>query len=224
MDEARPGTALLTGGLLACGAGVASADDSSIDLTAPVAVSGTSVAVLGDAAATGTTGTAGGSGGDGSTVDVDAPVTVCGTAVGALGDASARCTTAGGTAGGSGSDGSTVDADAPVTACGTGAGVLADASAGCSGPTSTSRAGTPAGSESSGVVGQWNSLRDVPPAGLPLSTGGAAATGFGTSDVTGELAYTGTELELLLLAGLCTLALGLGLTVASRRRLASTVL
>ncbi len=219
-------TALFTGGLLALGTGVATADDDSIGVTAPVTVSGTSVAVLGDATATGSTGTAGGSGGAGSVVDVDAPVIVCGTAVGVLREATATCgTTAGGTSGGSAGDGSVVDVDAPATGCGTGVTVLGDASQGCSTPGATAEAGTPTRAGRSPVAAHWNGPLQVAPASRPLSTGSGPARAFGDSEGTGgELAYTGTELALPVLVGLFAIALGLGLTVASRRRLASTVL
>jgi hypothetical protein len=217
-------TALLTGGLLALGTGAAAADDSSIDVTAPVTVSGTAVAVSGDATAVGSTGTAGGSGGDGSTVDVAAPVTVCGTGVGVVGDASAACTTAGGAAGDSGGDGSTVAVAAPITVSGTGVGVVGDASAGWSAPGATAEAGTATPSGAGGVAPHWSGPLQVASASRPLPADGVAARTSGTSGaIGGELAYTGTELALPVLVGLVTLALGLGLTVASRRRLAGTV-
>ncbi len=104
-------TALLTGGLLALGAGVATADGNSIEVTAPVTVCGTGIGVLGDVTvgcttAGGASGAMCGASGVGSVVDLTAPLTVGGPAVAVLGDATAAGSS--GTAGGSGGGGSVV--------------------------------------------------------------------------------------------------------------------
>jgi hypothetical protein len=160
--------------------------------------------------------------GNGAIVDVTTPVTVSGTSVAVLGDATATGST--GTAGGSGGNGAIVGVTAPVTVCGTGVAVLGGAGAGCGTPGATAEAGAPARSGRSGVGAHWSRPLEVASASLPLSAGGGAARAVGTLKASGELASTGTELALPLLAGLLTLALGLGLTMASRRRLASAVL
>ena len=142
----------------------------------------------------------GGSGGNGSVVDVTAPVTACGTGVAVVGGASASCGTAGGGTGGSGG--------------GTGGSGGGGSTVGVDGPVTVG-----------GVGAYWNGQLEAAPASRPHFTDGGAPPAFGASNATdGRLAYTGTELALPLLAGLLTLALGLGLTVASRRRLGSAVL
>jgi hypothetical protein len=117
-----------------------------------------------------------------------------------------------------------VDVDAPVTVWGTAVRVLGDASARCGAPGATAEAGSTTRSWRSPAAAHWNSPLEVASASRPLFTGGGPAPAFGDSDGTGgELADTGAELALPVLLGLFTLALGLGLTVASRCRLASTV-
>ena len=214
-------TALLTGGLLGLWTGMASADDSSIDVDVPVTVSGTSVAVLGDATAAGGRGSAGGSGGDG-VVEVGAPVTVCGTGVGVVGDATAGCGTAGGGSGGTGGDG-VVEVGAPVTVCGTGVGVSGNATAVCG----TAAPATPAApcppatrtaSDPTATPARYRASSHSEVAILPVAMDGGSVLRDVAGDSTdGELAYTGIGLELPVVIGLVALVTGLVLTLASRR-------
>ena len=225
-------TALLSGGLLALGAGVASADENSIEVTAPATVCGTGIGVLGEATASCTTpgGASAGSGGAGSVVEVTAPVNVCGTGIGVLGDATASCTTSAGASAGSGGAGSVVEVTAPLTACGTGIGVLDEASATCTGPA------TPAGPGASTPPGTRIACDAAPtyaggsvrlhlvPASLPVFMSGGSAPRASDPDTTaGELAYTGIGLALPALIGLLALVVGLGMTLTFRRGLDSAV-
>jgi hypothetical protein len=263
-------TAVFTGGLLAVGTGIASADDSTTDVTVPVTVTDNALAVLGTApgndtpaeitppalsgsvavdlgAATASVpvtlaGNAadvagldaaqppaptapadpggspvGGTPVGGPEADADVPVTVTGNAIGVLGDATAGGDA--GTAARGGSDASRVDAEVPVTACGNGVGVLGDASGACTTAAGTGGPGTPPLSGRPGTapgtgfpqVGApaWSAMPAVAD-GSPIGNGAVASDG--------RLAYTGSTVVLPLVAGLLALALGLGLTVASRRR------
>jgi hypothetical protein len=174
--------------------------------------------VLADATAGADAGTAaaGDDGSDASLVGAEVPVTACGNGVGVLGDARGTCATA---AGASGGNGSTADVDAPVTACGNGVGVLGDArgtcttAAGTDGPGTLLASGRPGDLPGAGFPGVLAPARSALPVAADGGPGasGAAATG-------GQLAYTGGTVVLPLVAGLLALALGLGLTLASRHR------
>ena len=72
--------------------------------------------------------------------------------------------------------------------------------------------------------GAGHSRSEVASVGRPLSHGGAARSLGASHATSGELAYTGAELALPVLVALLALGTGLGLTVASRRRLAGAVL
>ncbi|WP_104524540.1 hypothetical protein [Blastococcus atacamensis] len=189
---------------------------SAVDADVPVTVTGNAVAVLGTATADGGASggpSAGSGGGTASLLDVDAPVLVCGNALGVLGDASADCT-ASALQSGADAPGTGVGIDAPITVCGTAVGVLGDASATCTGPatpgTQVPTSGLPGASPGMVPTGAPVSFRDG------LSDGG---TVFGrTAGTDGTLAYTGTAIIWALLGGLLAFALGLGLTVLSRRR------
>jgi hypothetical protein len=138
-------TGLFTGGLLALGTGIASADDSAIDVTVPVTVTDNALAVLGTAGTTpaeihlpaldGTIAA------DLGAMTLSVPVAVGGNAADAAGldIAQPAATPATG-----GSDGSVVDADVPVTVTGNAVAVLGNASAGGTAPA----AGTGVGSAS----------------------------------------------------------------------------
>jgi hypothetical protein len=259
-------TAVFTGGLVAVGTGIASADDSTTDVTVPVTVTDNTLAVLGTApgdtpaeitlpAVSGTVAAdlgaatasvpvtlggnaadvagadlaqpaaapaAAGPGGspvDGSTVDAGVPVTVTGNAAGVLGDATAGADAGTAAAGDDGSDASLVGAEVPVTACGNGVGVLGDArgtcttAAGTDGPGTLLASGRPGDLPGAGFPGVLAPARSALPVAADGGPGasGAAATG-------GQLAYTGGTVVLPLVAGLLALALGLGLTLASRHR------
>jgi hypothetical protein len=163
-------------------------------------------------------------------VDVTAPVTVCGTGIGVLGDADASCTTARGLAGETGGGGSVVDVTAPVTACGTGIGVLDEAGATCTGPATpptpgaSTQPGTRTDSYPSVTCVEGSAGLHLVPASLPVFRGGGSAPRASGPDFSaGELAYTGIGLELPALIGLLALLLGLGVTLAFRRRLDSAV-
>ena len=173
-------TALLTGGLLAFGAGVASADANDIEVTAPVDLSGTAVAVLGDATAVGSAGSPGArSEGNGGVLDADVPVVVDGVAVAVLGDATA--------VGGSGSagapdggTGSVVDVDVPVGVDGVdgvAVAVLGDATA----VESTDSSGEPAGGDGWVVDAHVPVTACGTAIGVLGDAGAGCTTGGGTS-------------------------------------------
>jgi hypothetical protein len=138
-------TGLFTGGLLALGSGIASADDSAVDVTVPVTVTDNALAVLGTAGTTpaeielpaldGTIAA------DLGAITVAVPITVGGNAADAAGIdiAQPAATPAAG-----GSDGSAVDADVPVTVTGNAVAVLGVATA-----SGTAPAAIPAGKSGS---------------------------------------------------------------------------
>jgi hypothetical protein len=201
------------------------AEASLLDVDAPVLVCGNAVGVLGDADATCTApAPAAGGSTDGTLLDVDAPVTVCGIAVGVLGDAGANCTTPAPADGGS-TDGTKpgVGVDAPVSVCGIAVGVLGGASTTWTGPAMAVTPVAPVQPASGQSVAH--------PGASGARLGSAADTvtvadnRFADRTVTGAtagtdstLAYTGSPLLWKLLGGLLAIALGLGLTVLSRRR------
>jgi hypothetical protein len=110
---------------------------SAVDADVPVTVTGNAVAVLGEAAARGSSGDPSGAGGSASVADIDVPVTVSCTDVAVLGDATTTCTgptTSGTTTNGTGAP--VADIDVPVTVSCTDVAVLGDATASCeAGPT-----------------------------------------------------------------------------------------
>jgi hypothetical protein len=136
-------TGLFTGGLLALGTGIASADESTIDVTAPVAITDNAVAVLGTApedtpaeitlpALSGTVAV------DLGVVTASVPVTVGGNAADVAGIDVAQPAAAP-VAAAPHSTGSAVDADVPVTVCGNAAAVLGDAAGNCTPPAEPAR-------------------------------------------------------------------------------------
>ncbi len=166
-------TALLTGGLLALGTGVAAADDSTLGVSVEV----------GDGSVSGTNG-------GGSVVDADAPVTVCGTAVAVLGDATAGCGAPAGGGSGTGSSdggGSRIDADAPVTVSSTAVGLLGDATAG---------SGAPAGG-GSGTGGSDGENSDSGGSDSGGSDSGGSATGGPVVDADTPVTVSGTAVGVL---------------------------
>ncbi|SFK41887.1 hypothetical protein [Geodermatophilus ruber] len=259
-------TALFTGGLLAVGAGVASASDSLeltvpvtvtgnaigilgdaataapppaaapgdaegdalLDVTVPVTVTGNAIAVLGNATAPGGTPAPAHAADADGLLDADVPLTVCGNAVGVLGDAAADCAGTGpdgNPAPGEGSDGGVLEVDVPMTVCGNAVGGLGDASAGCT-------IGSAPAPGDGGAPGNGPDGGDRPDTRPAASAGEHAADprgtvlagrSSGTADlhadtVGGALAYTGAGVAVPALAGLLTLAVGLGLTAAGRHR------
>ncbi|NEK96320.1 hypothetical protein GCU67_19430, partial [Modestobacter muralis] len=131
-----------------------------------------------------------------------------------------------------GTDGdSTVDIDVPVIVCGNGIGLLGDATGTCTTPTGIT-GGTivaPAipGTQPlppSGQSGAFPGVVAQALSGLPLTQDSSATSTTATGTTAGngrdgELAYTGTTVTGLLLAGLLALTLGLGSTLAVRRRM-----
>jgi LPXTG-motif cell wall-anchored protein len=105
-----------------------------------------------------------------------------------------------------------------VTVCGNGIAVLGSAGGDCSAPATSGTplpplSGQPGGFPEAGFPGVVGS-----PAGLPLPRDGAGSTAGVSATADGQLAYTGSSVTALLLAGLLALALGVVLSVASRRR------
>jgi hypothetical protein len=186
-------------------------DGSAVDADVPVTVTGNAVGVLGDATAGGSAPASTAKGDSASVADVELPVLVCGNGIAALGDASGDCTAPASSTPGTGGE-PTVGADVPVTACGNGIAAFGDASGDCTSP------GSPGGPSTPPVAAQPGAFpRVVAPAssGLPIPADGSTTTSTRTES---ELAYTGSPVGSLLLAGLLALTLGLGLTALSRRR------
>jgi hypothetical protein len=214
IDVSQPAATPATGG----------SDGQAVDADMPVTVTGNAVGVLGTADASSSAPAAAPSTSSAAVADVDAPVTACGNGIGVLGDANGDCSTPASTSGTGGDP--TVGAAAPATACGNGVGVLGDANGDCTTPASTSTApgmpGTPIDPTLPPIVGQPGAFRGiVAPAasGLPVPAGGSTTVAGSSAD--GELASTGSAIVPTLLVGLLALALGLGLTVLSRRRVST---
>ena len=114
-------------------------------------------------------------------------------------------------------------ADAPVLVCGNGIGVLGDANAACTAPAAAGAPTAPAGRVPPMPGRLGASAGGVVPASSATSLGRAGGTGGNTTGGArgGDswLAYTGSSVGLPMLGGLLAVALGLGLTALSRRRI-----
>ncbi|SDY10106.1 hypothetical protein SAMN05661080_02303, partial [Modestobacter sp. DSM 44400] len=133
-------TGLFTGGLLAVGTGIASADESTIDVTAPVTITDNALAVLGTApgdtpAEITLPALSGTAGADLGAVTASVPITVGGNAADAGGIDVAQPAAAPTAAPDDG--GAFGDVDVPVTVCGNAVAVAGDATGTC-----TTAAGT----------------------------------------------------------------------------------
>ncbi len=145
---------------------------------------------------------------------------VCGNGIGLLGDAAGDCALPG-TPGTGGPGGPGVDVDVPVTVCGNGIGLLGSGSGTC-GPTTT----PPTTEEPPVVTDPEPPVVDDPQGPQHPVAGDHPAvdrvapvvTGSSTQQASaGSLAYTGSDLGAVLLAGLLALAAGGTLLRTSRR-------
>ncbi|MCW2509395.1 MAG: uncharacterized protein JWP68_2543 [Modestobacter sp.] len=212
IDIAQPAATPATGG--SAGSAV---DGSAVDADVPVTVTGNAVAALGEATAGGTAPAAAPAGNSDTAVDADVPVTACGNGIGVLGDATGNCTTSAGTPG---NPGTPIAPAMPIptmpiptmptpTAPTVSAPTVSAPTV--SAPTVSGQPGTFPGV----VTGTVPSAS----AGLQLSSDGSTRTDSTRTD--SELAYTGSPVAALLLGSLLALALGLALTVVSRRRVST---
>jgi len=201
-------TALFTGGLLAVGTGIASADESTIDVTVPVTVTDNALAVLGTApdntpAEIDLPDLSGTISADLAGITIAVPLTVGGNAADAAGLDVVQPAADPATGG---AEGRLVDADVPVTLTGNAVAVLGNATATETAPAPSADA--PAGlvdvdapvlvcGNGIAVLGDATSGCTTPGSMTPGGNGGTDSSGGGAIDVVAPVTACGNGIGLL---------------------------